>query len=82
MIEPQTLKRTIRKYLDLRVKWRDKQFKAIINSGVIKNHIAPKTVEWLGLPHQQKEKPYILVSVLKDPVPYREGIINLETGLV
>ena len=48
-MEPQALKGTIRKYLDLKVKWRNKQFKIIIDSGVIKNYITPKTVECLGL---------------------------------
>ena len=51
MTEPQALKKTIKRYLDLKVKQRDKQFKAIINSGIIKNYIIPKTVNQLGLLH-------------------------------
>ena len=35
------LKRTIGKYLNLRVKWYNKQFKTIVNSKVIRNYIAP-----------------------------------------
>jgi hypothetical protein len=50
-----------------------------VNSGVIRNHIAPKVVEWLGLPHRQKLEPYTLVIILGDPVLYKDGIINLET---
>ena len=49
MTEPQAFKRTIGRHLDLKVKWRDKQFKAIVNSGAIRNYITPKTVEYLGL---------------------------------
>ena len=39
-------------------------------------------MEQLGLPHQQKEKLYTLVSILGEPVPYKEGIINLKTSPV
>ena len=41
----QTLKGTISKYLNLRVKWQAKQFNIIINSRAIRNHIALKVVE-------------------------------------
>ena len=47
--KPQALKGTIKKYLDLRVKWRNKQFKVIMDSRAIRNYIVPKTVEYLGL---------------------------------
>ena len=47
--EPWTFKGTIGKHLNLRVKWRDKQFKVIVNSEAIRNHIISKTVERLGL---------------------------------
>jgi hypothetical protein len=53
-----------------------------VDSGVIRNHIAPKVVEWLGLLYKQKLEPYTLVTILGDPVLYKDGIINLETGLV
>jgi hypothetical protein len=53
-----------------------------VNSGVIKNHITPKVVEWLGLLYRQKLEPYALVMISGDPVPYKDGIINLETGPV
>ena len=36
-----------------------------MDSGAIKNHIAPKTVKQLRLPYKQKEKLYALVSILK-----------------
>jgi hypothetical protein len=53
-----------------------------VDSGVIKNYITPSTVEWLELLYRQKLKPYTLVTISGDLVPYRDGIINLETGLV
>jgi hypothetical protein len=53
-----------------------------VDSGIIKNHIVPKVVEWLGLPYRQKLEPYTLVTISGDPVPYKDKIINLETGLV
>jgi hypothetical protein len=54
----------------------------MVNSRVIRNHIAPKVVEWLGLLYRQKLELYTLVTISGDPVLYRDGIINLETGLV
>jgi hypothetical protein len=53
-----------------------------VDSKVIRNHIAPKVVEWLGLLYRQKLEPYALVTILKDLVLYKDGIINLEIGLV
>jgi hypothetical protein len=53
-----------------------------VNSGVIRNYIIPKVVEWLGLLYRQKLKPYALVMILGDLVPYKDGIINLKIGLV
>jgi hypothetical protein len=54
----------------------------MVDSGVIRNYIVPEVVEWLGLLYRQKLEPYALVMILGDPVLYRDGIINLETGLV
>jgi hypothetical protein len=53
-----------------------------VDSGVTKNYITPKVVKWLGLLYKQKLEPYTLVMISGDPVPYRDGMINLETGLV
>jgi hypothetical protein len=53
-----------------------------MDSKVIRNHIIPKVVEQLGLPYRQKLEPYTLVTISGDPVPYKDGIINLETGPV
>ena len=41
----QTLKGTINKYLDLKVKQQVKQFNIIIDSGAIRNHIILKVVK-------------------------------------
>jgi hypothetical protein len=53
-----------------------------VDSGVIRNHITLKVVKWLGLLYRQKLKPYTLITILEDPVLYKNGIINLETELV
>jgi hypothetical protein len=54
----------------------------MVNSGVIKNHITPKVVERLGLLYRQKLELYTLVTILGDPVLYKNGIINIEIGPV
>ena len=51
----------------------------MVNSRVTKNHIILKVVEWLGIPHKEKKKPYLLVIILGEPVLYKNSIINLET---
>jgi hypothetical protein len=53
-----------------------------VDSGVIKNYIILKIVKQLGMPYRQKLKLYTLVTILRDPVLYRDKIINLEIGLV
>jgi hypothetical protein len=53
-----------------------------VDSRVIRNHIVLKVVERLELLYRQKLEPYTLVIILGDPVLYKDGIINLETGLV
>ena len=70
------------KYLNLRVKWQAKQFNIIVDSRAIKNHIILKVVERLGILYKEKKKPYSLVIILGEPVLYRDGIINLKTGLI
>ena len=54
----------------------------MVNSGIIRNHIAPKVIEQLGLLYRQKLEPYTLVIILGDLVLYKDRIINLETGLI
>jgi hypothetical protein len=50
----------------------------MVDSRVIRNHIIPKVVEQLGLLYRQKLKLYALVTILKDPVLYKDRMINLE----
>jgi hypothetical protein len=53
-----------------------------VDSKITKNYITPSTVKRLELPYKQKLEFYALVIILKDLVPYRDRIINLETRLV
>ena len=78
MVEPQTLKGIVGQYLNLQIKWQDKQFKALVDSGVIRNHISPKIVKRLGIPYQQKKNLYPLVIILGDPIFYKNRVIYLE----
>jgi hypothetical protein len=50
-----------------------------VDSKAIKNYIIPKVVKRLGLLYRQKLEPYTLVTILGDPVLYKDGIINIET---
>ena len=50
-----------------------------MDSKVIRNYIAPKTVKQLGILYKEKEYLYPLVIILKKPVLYKDGIINLKT---
>jgi hypothetical protein len=53
-----------------------------MDNRVIRNHITPKIVEWLGLLYKQKLELYTLVTILGEPVLYKDKIINLKIGLV
>jgi len=53
-----------------------------VDSGVTQNHILLETVKQLGMTYQQKEYLYPLNIILKDPINYKEGIINLKIGPV
>ena len=46
-----------------------------MDSGAIRNYILPVVVERLGILYRLKEKPYPLVTILGDPIIYRDGII-------
>ena len=54
----------------------------MIDNKVIKNHIALKVVERLGILYKEKEKPYLLVIISGEPILYKNSIINLEIGLI
>ena len=51
-----------------------------MDSKVIRNYIAPKIVERLGILYKEKKYLYLLVIILEGLVLYKNGIINLETG--
>ena len=53
-----------------------------MDSGVIRNYILLVTVKRIKLLHRQKERLYLLITILKDLIAYRGGIINLKTGLI
>jgi hypothetical protein len=53
-----------------------------VDNRVTKNYITLSIVKWLKLLYRQKLESYALVTILGDPVPYKDEIINLETGLV
>jgi len=36
----------------------------------------------MGLPYRQKENPYLLITILGDPILYKNNIIHFKTGLV
>ena len=52
----------------------------MVDSRATRNHIILKVVERLGILYREKEKPYLLVTILGELVLYKDGIINLETG--
>ena len=54
----------------------------MVDNKATKNHIALEVVEWLRIPYREKEKPYSLVIILGELVLYKDGIINLEIGLI
>ena len=51
-----------------------------MDSKVIRNHITPKIVKQLKILYKEKEYLYPLVIILKEPVLYKNSIINLKTG--
>ena len=66
----------------MRVKWWVKQFNVIVDSKVTKNHIVLEVVKQLGIPYREKEKLYLLVTILRELVLYKDGIINLKIELI
>ena len=52
-----------------------------MDSRAIRNYISPAAVKRLGLTYRQKERPYLLVTILGDPITYGDGIIRLKTEL-
>ena len=50
-----------------------------MDSGVIRNHILPTTVKRLEIPYRLKENLYLLVTILRDLISYKNGVICIET---
>ena len=53
-----------------------------MDNKVIRNHITPQTVEWLGILYREKKHLYLLIIILGEPVLYKNSIINLKTGAI
>ena len=51
-----------------------------MDSKVIRNHITPKIVKQLGILYKKKKHLYPLVIIFREPVLYKNSIINLEIG--
>ena len=54
----------------------------MIDNKVIKNHIALKVVERLGILYKEKGKPYLLVIILGELILHKDSIINLKIDLI
>ena len=48
----------------------------------MRNYILLAIVKQIELPHRQKERLYLLITILGDLIAYKGGIINLKTRLV
>ena len=51
------------------------KFKVLVDNRVIRNYILLAVVKKIGILHRQKEVLYLLVTILGDPITYRDGII-------
>ena len=54
----------------------------MVDSRVTRNYIAPQIAEQLGILYREKEYLYLLITILGEPVLYRDSIINLKTRLI
>ena len=50
-----------------------------MDSGVIRNHILLIIVKRLGIPCKPKKNLYLLITILGDPISYRNGVIRIKT---
>ena len=53
-----------------------------MDSRVIRNYILLVVVKRIGLLYRQKEYLYLLITILRDLITYRGGIINFEIELI
>ena len=54
----------------------------LIDSRAIRNYILLVVVKRMGLPHKQKQNLYLLVTILGNPILYRDGMIHFKTKLI
>jgi len=52
VVEPQTLKKVIKRHFNLWAKWQDQKFKALIDNRATRNHILPAAIKRMGLPYR------------------------------
>ena len=64
------------------MEWQDKKFRALVDSGVIRNYILLVIVKRLKIPCKQKRNLHPLVTILGDLIAYREGIIYIKIELI
>ena len=50
-----------------------------MDSKVTKNHIVPKIVKRLKILYKEKKYLYPIITILGEPVLYKNSIINLKT---
>src|SRR6266581_1488104 len=60
----------------------NKECKALVDSGVMRNYVLPAAVRRMGLLYRDKENLYLLVTILGDLILYRDSIIEIEIGPV
>ena len=49
-----------------------------MDNGAIKNYILPITVKRLKMPYKLKKNLYLLVTILGDPIFYKNGVIHIK----
>ena len=64
------------------MQWNDQRFKTLVNSGVIRNYILPVMVKRLKIFCKPKENLYPLVTILKNLIFYKNGVIRIKTELL
>ncbi len=52
----------------------------MLDSKITRNYISLKAIKRLGLAYRQKRDLYPLMTILGDPILYRDGMIYFKTG--
>ena len=53
-----------------------------MDSGAIRNYISLTIIERLEIPYRLKESPYPLITILEDPISYKNRVIHIKTKLI